>query len=275
MKRQSQAVGVSTPVPRLTVWTSTRETRPTAAVFEPMFYAVLRGSKILVMGANRFELKAGTSAASSFGVPYTHQLTPASSERSYVGISLHLDTDLLRRVMLEMPKQDERWTCAVAAGGVDGPMGEAFARLVELSGTPDDIGMLAPHYEAELYYRLLQGPMGDTLRQISQRSEHFQKLKSAADWLATNYDKPVVIPELAASAGMSVTSFHRHFKAVTGHSPLALQRQIRLLEARKLLTAGKGSISKVAFDVGYLSPSQFSREYKTMFGNAPVADAAR
>lgn len=275
MAGQPRTTGLATPVPRLTVWTSTRDTLPTPAVFEPMFYAVLRGTKVLIMGANRFDLPAGACAASSFGLPYTHQLTGAAPDLPYVGISLHLDIDMLTRVMLDMPKSDHRWTCAVAAGDLGGPVGEAFARLVGLTGTPEDVGMLAPHYEAELYYRLLQSPMGNTLRQIGQRNERFQQLKAAADRLASRYSEPVAIPDLAASAGMSVTSFHRHFKAVTGHSPLAFQRQMRLLQARKLLAAGGANVSRVAYEVGYLSPSQFSREYKSMFGSPPVADLQR
>jgi len=234
-----------------------------------MFYAVVRGTKVLTMGANRFDLPAGSSAASSFGLPYTHELTGATPELPYVGVSLHLDTDLLGRVLLDMPRQEHRWTCAVAADTLAGKAGEAFARLVGLVNHVDDIGALAPHYEAELYYRLLQGQMGDTLRQISQRGEHFLRLKAAADWLASNYKEPFIISELAATAGMSVTSFHRHFKAVTGHSPLAFQRKIRLMEARKLLAAGEASVSSVGYALGYLSPSQFSREYKRMFGKSP------
>lgn len=273
--QRSETVGLSTPIPRLTVWTATCDTLPTPAVFEPMFYAVVRGTKVLIMGANRFELLAGTCAASSFGLPYTHQLTIATPDLPYVGISLHLDIDILARVMLDMPKRDDRWACAVAAGDLSGLVGEAFARLVRLLSAPDDIAMLAPHYEAELYYRLLQSSMGDTLRQISQRNDRFQQLKAAADWLAANHSEPVIISDLAASAGMSVTSFHRHFKAVTGHSPLAFQRHMRLLEARKLLAAGSANVSRVAYEVGYLSPSQFSREYKSMFGSSPITDLQR
>ncbi|MEP7456545.1 AraC family transcriptional regulator [Phyllobacterium sp. SB3] len=117
--------------------------------------------------------------------------------------------------------------------------------------------------------------MGDTLRQVGQRSDRCQQLKTAADWLVANHSEPVVIPDLAASSGMSVTSFHRHFKAVTRFSPLAFQRHMRLLEARKLLSAGNTNVSRVAYDVGYASPSQFSREYKSRFGTAPVADLQR
>lgn len=268
-------VGSATPVPRLTVWTSTTATQPTSAVFEPMFYAVLRGTKVLTLGANRFEMVAGLCAASSFGLPYSHQLTGARPDLPYVGISLHLDVDRLTRVTLDMPKREDRWTCAVAAGDLHGVVGDAFVRLVELVRSPDDVAVLAPHLESELYYRLLQSPMGDTLRQLSQRNDNVRQIKAAADWLGTHNSKPVVIAELAARTGMSVTSFHRHFKAVTGYSPLAFQRQMRLLEARKLLAAGGANVTRVAFDVGYQSASQFSREYKRVFGSPPVADLRR
>lgn len=268
-------VGRTTPVERLTVWSSTSVTQPVSAVFEPMFYAVLGGTKVLTMGANRFELIAGACATSSFGLPYSHQLIDATADLPYVGISLHLDIDRLSRVMLDMPKREHRWTCAVAAGQIDGSVGEAFGRLVGLLNTPDDVGMLAPHYESELYYRLLQGPMGDTLRQVGQRDDRVLSIKAAADWLGTNNSKPVAISELAASAGMSATSFYRHFKAVTGYSPLAFQRNMRLLEARKRLAAGNANVSRVAYEVGYQSPSQFSREYKSMFGNPPITDLQR
>ncbi|NYI01738.1 AraC family transcriptional regulator [Cupriavidus plantarum] len=268
-------VGRATPVPRLTVWSSSHATPQTAAVFEPMFYAVVRGTKVLTMGANRFELAAGTCAASSFGLPYSHQLTGATPHAPYVGVSLHLDIDRLSRVALEMPAREASWTCAVAAGDLNGPVGEVFTRFVGLVKTPEDIGVLAPHYETELYYRLLQSSMGDTLRQIVQRDGRVRQIKAAADWLGANNDATVTVAELAATAGMSVTSFHRHFKAVTGYSPLAFQRRVRLMEARKLLAAGSTNVSRVAYEVGYQSASQFSREYKRMFGSPPVTEAQR
>lgn len=272
---RSQTVGVATPVPRLTVWSTTAPTEPTPAAFKPMLYAVLQGSRVLFMGGNRFELTAGACTASSFGLPYVDQLLNASPSAPYIGVSLDFDITKLTRVMLDMPKREDRWVCAAAAGDLGGQVGEAFARLVGLVATPDDVDILAPHYETELYYRLLQSSMGDTLRQIGQRNARVRHIKAAADWLAANNREPVVIPDLAASAGMSVTSFHRHFKAITGYSPLAFQKHMRLLEARKLLAAGSATVSRVAFDVGYASASQFSREYKSMFGTSPVEDLPR
>jgi transcriptional regulator GlxA family with amidase domain len=202
-------------------------------------------------------------------------MTGATTKLPYVGISLHLDVGRLTQIVLDMPKDEARWTCAVAAGDLTGGLGDAFVRLVGLANTPDDIAMLVPHYESELYYRLLRSSMGDTLRQIVQRNDRARQIKAAADWLGSNNSEPVTIPQLASSAGMSVTSFYRHFRAITGFSPLAFQRHIRLREARKLLTGGAATVGSVAYEVGYQSPSQFSREYKNMFGSSPIADLER
>lgn len=264
--------GVSTPIPRLKVWSSTRPTPPTPAMFEPMFYTVLRGTKVLTVGGNRFELTEGDCAAASFGLPYVSQLVGATQQSPYVAVSLALDTALLIRVMLDMPKAEERWVCSAAGSRLDGRVGEAFSRFVGLLASPDDIAVLGPHHEAELYYRLLQSSMGDTLRQIGQRNSRLRQIQNAANWLCANQDKPFVVADLAASVGMSLTSFHRHFKAVTGASPIAFQRHVRLLEARKMLMSGGANVSDAAFSVGYVSTSQFSREYKRMFGKPPLAD---
>jgi AraC-like DNA-binding protein len=270
--RHPGTFGLETPLPRMKVWSSTRPTPPNPAMFEPMFYAVLRGTKVLTIDGNRFALNAGDCAASSFGLPYVGELAGATPALPYVAISLDLDVELLTNIMLDMPKSADQWTCPAAGSTLEGALGEAFARLVGLLAAPDDRAMLGRHYERELYYRLLQSPMGDTLRQLGQRDDRRRRIKTAADWLCSNQDKPFVVSDLAASVGMSRTSFHRHFKAVTGYSPLAFQRQMRLLEARRLLVAGDISVSRVAYAVGYVSPSQFSREYKSVFGTPPVAD---
>jgi AraC-like DNA-binding protein len=266
---------VETPVPRLKVWSSTRTTPPTPTLFQPMFYAVLQGTKVLMLGSNRFQLSGGECAATSFGLPFVGHFENATRSMPYVAISLDLDVDLLVEVMLQMPRAEEHWVCSASGGQLGGAVGEAFLRLVTLANTADDITMLGRQYERELYYRLLQSSMGDTLRQLGQRDSRLRRIKTAADWLCSNSDKPIVIADLAESAGMSLTSFHRHFKGVTGHSPLAFQRQMRLLEARQLLATGGISVSRVAFSVGYVSPSQFSREYKSMFGTPPASDLAK
>ena len=132
--------------------------------------------------------------------------------------------------------------------------------------------MLAGALQRELCYRLLQGLLGDTVRQVGRRGSRFAQIRAAAEWIGANAAKPLRVGRLAADVGMSATSLHRHFKAVTAYSPLAYQRTLRLLEARRLLLAGVAPITTTAVSVGYASPSQFSREYKCMFGEPPVRD---
>lgn len=264
--------GIDTPLPRTTIWSSTSVTLPAPGVFQPKFFAVLKGVKVLSIGDNHFSLGAGDCAASSFGLPYLGHLAQASLTSPFIAVSLDLDIELLNGVLLDMPKSSSGWTCPAAGGRLEGALGGVFVRLIGLLATPDDAGILWKPYERELYYRLLQGPMGDTLRQVGRHDHRLRQIKTAADWLSLHPDEPVVISELAATVGMSPTSFYRHFKAVTGYSPLAFQRHLRLLEARRLLVVGTNNVSTVALTVGYASPAQFSREYKAMFGVPPTAD---
>jgi AraC-like DNA-binding protein len=243
-------------------------------MFEPTFFAVLRGTKFVSVCGQRHELKPSDCVATSFGLPYISQVVADNDSSPYTAVSLALDTSMMVRVMLDMPKAEVRHVCSAKRSRLEGHIGRAFLRLVELLSSPEDIGVLAPHFEAELYYRLLQSPMGDTLRQIGQRNSRMHQIEKAADWLSRNSDKPCVVCELAASVGMSLTSFHRHFKSITGYSPIAVQRHVRLLEARKILISGSANVSSAAYAVGYQSASQFSREYKRMFGASPLADLA-
>lgn len=240
-----------------------------------MFYVVLQGTKVLSLAGNRFTLSAGGCVATSFDLPFVMHFEDATQEAPYIAISLDLDVDLLLGVMLDMPRLEDRWVCPAAGGDLGGSIAESFTRLVSLIDVPTDQAVLRISYERELYYRLLQSTMGDTLRQLGQRDNRLRRVKKAADWLCSNAEKSLVISELAVSIGMSVTSFHRHFKAVTGDSPLVFQRKIRLLQARRLLKAGGLAVSRVAETVGYLSASQFSREYKSMFGVPPAVDLTR
>ncbi len=154
-------------------------------------------------------------------------------------------------------------------------MTEALDRLVRLLASPADIPVLTQQIERELYYRLLQGPMGCTLRQIVQKNTRFDQIRTAVTWICSNAHQPMSVQRLAASVGMSVTSFHRHFKAVTAYSPLAYQRHIRLLDAQRLIASGATNVTRAAFATGYASSSQFSREYKRMFGVPPIRNAYR
>lgn len=262
----------ATPEPRLKVWTATGVTALTHWISEPMFYAVLQGEKGVEVGGQTYRLTAGEGISTSCGLPIAGHVAAASPTAPYMAISLDLDVDLLVDVMLDMPKAEDRWSCSAARGTLDGTLRDAFGRLLELLPDDDDRAFLWRRREAEFYYRLLRGPMGDTLRQLNPHHERRHRIKAVTDWLIGHAKDPVTVADLAARARMSVTSFHRHFRAITGQSPLAFQRQVRLLEARRLLESGDMGVTQVAFAVGYNSASQFSREYKALFGWPPVTD---
>ena len=259
-------------VPGLTIRSSVQPTLPIPALFEPVFYVVLQGEKRLTFAGRTQDFASGTCAVATVGLPFVSQVIGASPARPYVGAELRLDPAVVADLLLTLPDAPVRDAPSFASAPADATVLESFGRLLRLLATPADSPALAGPFMRELCYRLLQGPLGDTLRQVGRRGSRFAQVRAVADWIGSHADKPISVAQLAADVGMSVTSLHRHFKAVTGYSPLAYQRYLRLLEARRLLLAGDAPVTTTAFTVGYASPSQFSREYKRMFGEAPVRD---
>jgi transcriptional regulator GlxA family with amidase domain len=152
---------------------------------------------------------------------------------------------------------------------------DAWVRLLGLMECPGDIPALAPAYEREILYRVLQGPHGQLLRDVATPDSALGRVRKAIQWIREHYAAPLRIGALADLAAMSESAFHRHFKAATALSPLQYQKQLRLLQARQLLTAQGASVTTAAMEVGYESPTQFSREYARAFGLPPSQDASR
>ena len=149
---------------------------------------------------------------------------------------------------------------------------DSFERLIGLLHYPNDIYFLAPLVLQEIYYRLLNAEQGEKLRQLVTNGSHTHQISQATDWLKRHLNETVVIEELALKVGMSESGFYQHFKALTGFSPLQYQKSLRLMEARRLIRLGDKQVSQIALDVGYESPSQFSREYKRFFNVSPSQD---
>ncbi len=272
--RHGSRSGAPTVMPRLTIRAAYAPTGPIPALFEPKFYLLLQGAKRMTIGGETFDCGPGTCAVAAVGLPFTSQVAEASAERPYLGVELKLDAGIVAGLLLDMPDHAERSCRSISIATIDASVTEPLERLVRLLETPADLAVLGPQVERELYYRLLQGSMGGTLRQIGRGNTRFGQIRTAAEWISANADKPMRVDQLAASVGMSLTSFHRHFKAVTSHSPLAYQRHIRLLDARRRLASGAVGVTETAFATGYASAPQFSREYKRAFGVSPVRDAA-
>lgn len=148
----------------------------------------------------------------------------------------------------------------------------AFHRLIGLLDDQQDIPILAPIIQKEIIYRLLVGDQGTRLRQIASAGSQSHQIARAIDWLKTNFTQPLRVEELAEQARMSSSTFHHHFRSMTALSPLQYQKQLRLQEARRLMLAERMDAANAAFQVGYESPSQFSREYNRLFGAPPLRD---
>jgi len=254
-------------------------TAPQPALFESKFYLLLQGAKQMSVGGSTFDCHPGTCAVASVGLPFVSAVVEASAANPYLSVELKLNAGIVDGLLLDMPDtpliepQAVELPGALSVEQLEPSILDPLQRLLGLLDAPNDIPVLAAHYERELYYRLLTGRLGARLRQIGQRNARFSQIKMAAEWIQNNANQPMRIEWLASHVGMSVTSFHRHFKSVTASSPLAYQRQIRLLDARRRLVSGDANVTETAFSSGYASASQFSREYKRAFGTSPNQDA--
>lgn len=270
--RHGHADHQETAVPRLTIWRATAPADPFPALFDPQFYLLLQGAKRMTIGGETLDVCVGTCGVGSVGLPFVSQVMKASVAEPYLGIGLKLTQGTIADLLSGSGDRAEEPAGAISFGMATGDILEPFGRLLRLLDTPGDIPVLAAAYERELCYRLLQSELGSRLRQLGRQTARFAQIRAAANWIAENADQPMDVAWLAAHVGMSVTSFHRHFRAVTSHTPLAYRQHIRLLDARRRLTGDTSSVTAVAFGTGYASASQFSREYKRAFGMAPVHD---
>jgi AraC-like DNA-binding protein len=269
-------------LPNLTLWTSYQPTLPTPVVYEPMLYFTLQGIKRMVVGERQLDHRPGTFLLASIDVPVVCTVIDCSSELPYLGLALQLDPAAVASLLLELPLAPERVLDPahdelepMTISPSTRPMDDALLRLVRLVEAPEDVQLLAPMIERELLYRVLQSEHGHVLRQFARADSRLSQIHRAVKWIRSHLAEPLPVESLASVAAMSVSSFHRHFKAVTGLSPLAYHKQMRLQEARRRLLAESGAVARVAFSVGYESVSQFSREYTRQFGMPPARDAAR
>lgn len=264
------------PIPRVGLMHADAPTTPTCASYEPIFCVVAQGAKRVMLGERVFEYGAGSYFVVSTDLPVIGGVCEASAAAPYLGIGLKLDRALLADALLDIPAGTAPAPAAgMAVGPVPDDLLEPVVRLARLLDRPADIAVLAPLIEREILYRLALGPQGATLRQITAADSKLARIARAIRWIAQNYAEALSVDALADLAGMSRSSFHRHFRAVTSMSPLQYQKRIRLQEARRLLFAAEADAMRVGFAVGYESPSQFSREYGRLFGAPPGRDAAR
>jgi AraC-like DNA-binding protein len=212
--------------------------------------------------------------------PSLAQTAQAHADEPFLAVSLELRPELIAVLLLETataptagPSVADRSPAGIAVSDASPAMLDVIGRLVALLDTPDDVAALAAGIEREILWRLITGPQGATVRQIGLADSRLAHLARAIRWIRAHYNETLRVEELASLATMSVSSFHRHFRALTSMTPIQFQKEIRLHEARALLLAKPGEVTGVGFAVGYDSPSQFSREYRRMFGVSPSHDS--
>lgn len=234
---------------------------------------VLQGAKQLVVGDQVLRQGPGHTFASAIELPATRCVYETEDGRPYVAVGLIVDVAMLAEFVKDVPVPPST-TAAFNLGSASDALLQAWNHHLALLDTPDDITILAPLRERELLYRLLQSPHGPLLRQMVRDDGKPEPILEAIEWLRTHFDQPLAVKTLAETAGMSVPSFNRHFKAATSTSPLQYQKTLRLQAARHLL-ARDANAAQAASAVGYGSPSQFSREYARYFGRTPKQDGIR
>ena len=276
--RHGQLRQQPTAIPGLTLYRADQPNRPMNTIYRPTLCVIAQGRKRVVLGERIIEYDASKYLVVTVDLPVSGCVVEASADSPYLGLSLDLDPAIIADLLLGTAPavaRKARSSAAIAVSALDRDLVDALARLMRLLDRPRDIATLAPLIGREICYRLLQGEQGGLLRQIATAGSHLSHVARAIDWIREHYAEPTSIEELARRAGMSITSFHRHFKAITTMSPVQYRTQFRLQEARRRLLTQDQTAGLVAFDVGYDNPSQFSREYRRMFGLPPAADAAR
>ncbi|MFH5185332.1 AraC family transcriptional regulator N-terminal domain-containing protein [Paenibacillus sp. TAB 01] len=265
-------------IPSLFIIRASQVTQPVYRIYKPCFCFIAQGYKDILLAQERYEYGPADYLISSMNLPVIGHVIKASPDEPYLSLKLEFTQNQILEVLNEGNIQivpQESTKRAMFVGEIELSMLDAIVRLARLLDKPNDIPFLAPFYTKEILYRLLQGQYGITLAQIAMEGSSTYRIREAIDQIINNVDKPLRIDELAETANMGTSTFHRHFKEVTAMSPLQFQKQLRLQEARRLLMFELTDAADVAFRVGYESASQFSREYSRMFGYPPREDIKR
>ncbi len=267
----------ATAIDGLTILRSVREQHPSHMIIKPALCVVVQGAKWTAFGYRRFEYRAGEALVVSIEMPAMGSVTDATPAMPFLGLVIEFDLGVMREVMEGLagtlvPGGD-------IGGGVrvttfDGPIADCVVRMVRLIETPAAIPVIAPMIMREICYWLLTGPDGGDIAHVALATSHSPRIISAIHTLRERFIEPFTIDDLAAIARLSPSAFHRQFKALTSMTPLQYQKQLRLLEARRLMASGATNAETAARTVGYESASQFSREYARMFGTPPRRDVA-
>jgi AraC-like DNA-binding protein len=275
-RRTGSDGGHETAIPELTLWRFSHPTEPAQGIQEPAVYVVVQGRKEVTVGDETYVYDPSQYLAVSLSLPAVSRVVEASPDAPYLCMTLRVDARELAALIVETGRpapRDDHDGRALFVSALEVPLLDGFLRLVELLDAPDDIPVLAPLILRELHYRLLQGEQHGRLAEIAIGDGRLRRVAGAIAWIKDHYAEPLQVEDLAKRVSMSASALHAHFSAVAGVSPIQYQKRLRLQEARRLLLSSGTSAEAVAYQVGYASASQFSREYARLFGQPPRRDA--
>ena len=264
----------ASPIPGLSAVRATAPSDLIHDLWRPLICLVLQGCKHVTIGTQACAIGAGDSMLVTADVPTVSQISRASIAAPYYALVLELDPAILADWAVEMKAGHVADHAAVRIEPAEADVADAAARLLRLLERPAAMPVLQAQMLRELHYWLLAGRHGSAIRRLSWPDGHAQRIARAVAIIRSDFARPLPVDRLAHAAGMSPSSFHQHFKAVTSLSPLQFQKHLHLVEARRQMISGGVTASHAAFTVGYESVSQFTREYGRLFGAPPVRDAA-
>jgi AraC-like DNA-binding protein len=265
----------ATEIDGLIILRASSDKPPAQFIMKPSLCVVAQGAKWTSFGDQRFDYQAGQALIVGVEMPSVGRITAGSEDKPFLGAAIEIDRTIMREVLegLETPPRPVK-DCghAVLVADFEGPLEECVLRLIRLLERPEAIPTLAPMILREMCYWMLAGPQGPEVVRVTLGQGHSTRMIGAIQLLRSRFKDQVRVEELASTAQMSASAFHRHFRAMTSMTPLQYQKQLRLLEARRLMVSESSKVETAAFAVGYESPSQFSREYARTFGAPPKRD---
>lgn len=247
-------------------------------VYTPALCLIAQGEKRIYLEDETYTYDETRILLFAIDLPIMAQVTRATPDAPYLGLRINLDPTRIAALVPRIfptgvtPHPNTR---GVAVADTDDAITETATRLVSLFATPDTAALIAPLILEELMIRLLLSPIGSRVAQIGLQESHIGRISRAIDWIRTHYAQSMLVEDLAAMVHMSTSAFHQHFKSITAMTPLQYQKVLRLQHARQLMLSANLDATQAAIHVGYASPSQFSREYRRLFGEAPTRDVAR
>ena len=268
----------TTIVPGLSIHRHSSPATPNCAAYKPSLAIIVQGAKRVVFGEETVVYGASDYLLTSIDLPVLSHVSAASPEEPYLSMAFQIDTARIPALLDTIGDKTARSSGSprgMTVSKLTPDLEDAALRLLRLLDRPADMPALLPLIEQEILYRLLTGPHGVKLRQMTTAESQPHQVGRAVAWLKEHYTRPLRIDDLASRVSMSVSSLHHHFKAITAMSPLQYQKQLRLQEARRLMLEERLDAGDAGHKVGYESQSQFSREYARHFGEPPARDIGR